>query len=220
MATLIFVPLTWVTRDIRFIYWSARFGVRLTLWLSGVRVRLIGDIHSHCELPVVFVSNHVSNIEPAVLFMLLPRVAVILKRELARIPLLGYVMKMGGFIYVNRKDRNSRHEALKAAIATLRRKGLSLLVFPEGTRSINGKLLPFNPGPFTIALEAQAPIVPITVHGARKIMPKGSANMKPGEITLVLHEPILTKGFTTNHRAEIMKRVRSVMEKEIRSNSF
>lgn len=220
VAALILVPLTWVTRDIRVIYWSARCGVRLALWLSGVRVRLVGDICTHCELPAVFVSNHVSNIEPALLFMVLPRITVILKKELGWIPLLGYVMKLGGFIYVDREDYSSRRKALEASIATLKEEGISLLVFPEGTRSLDGKLLPFRPGPFTIAIESQVPIVPITVHGARELMPKGSVNMKAGEVTLVFHAPIVTRGYTTDQRAELMKRVHAVMEEGVRGESF
>ncbi len=215
VATLIMVPLTWVIRDIQPIYWVAQTGVRLALLLSGVTVRMVNEALAFGELPAVFVSNHVSNIEPAALFMILPRIAIILKKELGRIPLLGYVMKMGGFIYVDRKDRNSRRKALEASVAALKTGESSLLVFPEGTRSPDGELLPFRPGPFTIAIEAQAPIVPITVHGARELMPKGSAHMKPGRVELVFHEPVPTKGLASEQRGELMNRVRAVMEEGV-----
>ena len=214
-AASIFVPLTWLIRDIRPIYGAARAGVRLALRLSGVKVRLMGDEHARRESPAVFVSNHVSNLEPAALFMVLPRIVVILKKGLGRIPLLGYVMKLGGFIYVDRQDRNSRRRALEAAVAALEKEGISLLVFPEGTRS-RGELLPFRPGPFTVAIEAQVPIVPITVHGARELMPKGSASLKPGEMTLVFHKPVATRGLTLDRRMELIDRVRAVMEEGIR----
>ncbi len=216
VATLIFVPLTWVIRDIRPIYQAARTGVRLALRLSGVRVRLINEAYARRELPAVFVSNHVSNIEPAALFMVLPRIAIILKKELGRIPLLGYVMKLGGFIYVDRKDRKSRRKALEASVAALKNEEISLLVFPEGTRSPAGSLLPFRPGSFTIAIEAQAPIVPISVRGARELMPKGSAHMRPGEVELVFHEPVPTRGLSSEQRAELMNRVQAVIEAGVR----
>ena len=219
VATLVFVPWTWVTGDIRAIYWVARQGVRLALSLSGVKVRLLGNTRFQGVLPAIFLSNHVSNIEPAVLFMVLPRIAVILKKELGRIPLLGYVMRLGGFIYVDRKDRDSRRKALEDSISTLKKENVSLLIFPEGTRSADGKLLPFSPGPFTVAIEAQAPIVPVTVSGAQEIMPKGTVSLKPGEITLVFHDPIVTLGHTTEQRSELMKQVRIVMENEIRVKS-
>lgn len=217
LGALLFVPLTWLIRDIRPIYWVARSGVRLALWLSGVRVRQVDRAYAVEHPTAVFVCNHVSNIDPPALFMVLPRIAVILKRELRRIPLLGYVMEIGGFIYVDRQARGSRREALEKAVATLE-SGISLLVFPEGTRSRDGRLLPFRPGPFTIAIEAQKPIVPITVHGTRELMPKGKGSIRPGTITLRFHPPVLTAGVTTAGRNELMERVRAVMEQAVSDN--
>ncbi|MEX2300813.1 MAG: lysophospholipid acyltransferase family protein [Bryobacterales bacterium] len=211
LGATLFVPLTWLIRDIRPIYWVARTGVRLALGLSGVRVRQIHAEYAAAHPTAVFVCNHVSNIDPPALFMALPRIAVILKRELRRIPLLGYVMELGGFIYVNRQARGSRREALEKAVDTLR-SGTSLLIFPEGTRSPDGYLLPFRPGPFTMAIEAQTPIVPITVHGTRELMPKGKGTIQPGTITLRFHTPISTVGLTTADRNELIERVRLVME--------
>lgn len=217
LGATLFVPLTWLIRDIRPIYWVARTGVRLALALSGVRVRQVHPEYAVAHPTAVFVSNHVSNIDPPALFMVLPRIAIILKRELRRIPLLGYVMELGGFIYVNRQARGSRREALEQAVATLKQ-GISLLVFPEGTRSRDGKLLPFRPGPFTMAIEAQKPIVPITVHGTRELMPKGKGSIRPGTITLRFLEPVPTAGLTAADRNELMERVRSAMEAAVDSH--
>lgn len=214
LGAILFVPLTWLIRDIRPIYWVARTGVRLALALSGVRVRQINAERATEHPTAVFVCNHVSNIDPPALFMVLPRIAVILKRELRRIPLLGYVMELGGFIYVNRQARGSRREALEKAVDTLQ-KGISLLIFPEGTRSPDERLLPFRPGPFTMAIEAQKPVVPITVHGTRKLMPKGKGTIQPGTITLRFHPPIVTTGLTAANRNELMERVRAVMEQAV-----
>lgn len=211
LGATLFVPLTWLIRDIRPIYWVARTGVRLALGLSGVRVRQIHPEFATAQPTAVFVCNHVSNIDPPALFMALPRIAVILKRELRRLPLLGYVMELGGFIYVDRQARGSRREALEKAVDTLR-SGISLLIFPEGTRSPDGRLLPFRPGPFTMAIEAQTPIVPITVHGTRELMPKGKGTIQPGTITLRFHPPISTVGLTAADRNELIERVRLVME--------
>ena len=126
VAALIFVPLTWIIRDIRPIYWVSRQGVHLALALSGVRVKLVNAAAASRHATNVYISNHVSNLDPPALFLTLPRIAVILKKELSRLPLLGYVMKLGGFIYVDRKARNSRHQALSAGVETLRQ-GISLL---------------------------------------------------------------------------------------------
>ena len=214
LGTLFFVPLTWLIRDIRPIYWVARTGVRIAFLLSGVRLHLVHLEYAFQHPQSVFLSNHVSNIEPAALFMVLPRITIVLKKELGRIPLLGYVMKLGGFIYVDRRKRESRSRALEAAVDAVK-KGISLMIFPEGTRSLDGRLLPFRPGPFTIAIEAQAPLVPVTIHGARELMPKGQPYMKPGQTSLVFHPPIATKGMTTQDRAALMRQVRDVMEKHL-----
>jgi len=210
LATMIFVPLTWVVRDIRPIYWVARTGVRIALWLSGVRVKLIHPEHAVQHPTNVFICNHISNLDPPALFMVLPRIAVILKKELGRIPLLGYVMGMGGFIYVDRKDRESRGKAMQAGVDTLRR-GISLLVFPEGTRSPDGKLLPFRPGPFSLAIEAGVPIVPITVHGTQTLMPKGRLAINPGRIALMFHPAVETSGRSSDDRGKLMEEIREKM---------
>jgi 1-acyl-sn-glycerol-3-phosphate acyltransferase len=205
------LPYAWLTRDIRLLYWLARSGVRLALGLSGVRVKLVGREHAFSRPTAVFVSNHVSNLDAPALFMVLPRIAVILKKELSRIPLLGYIMHLGGFIYVDRTRADSRHQALANAVAALRG-GLSLLIFPEGTRSRDGRMLPFRPGPFTMAIESQRPIVPISVHGTRELMRKGSLAIKPGRIAVVFHAAIDTEGMTSADSSALMERTRIAIQ--------
>jgi 1-acyl-sn-glycerol-3-phosphate acyltransferase len=210
LAAIVFVPLTWVTRDIRPIYWAARQGCRLGFWAAGVRVETIGLERAWSKPVALFVANHVSNLDPPALFAVLPRIAVILKKELGRIPLLGYIMSLGGFIYVDRRARDSRKQALEAGVATLRN-GISLLVFPEGTRSPDGKLLPFRPGPFSMAIDAGAAVTPVTVRGARELMPKGTMVLKPGTMQLIFHEPIETAGMSPAERQGLAERVRGVI---------
>lgn len=211
VGAVLFVPLTWILGDIRPLYWVARQGVRLAFFLSGVKVKWVNRHYAGEGEAAVFISNHISNIDPPALFMTLPRIAVILKKELRKIPLLGYVMKLGGFIYVDRQVRDSRRRAIDAGVETLRR-GISLLIFPEGTRSRDGRLLPFRPGPFAMAIEAGAPIVPITVHGTRELMPKGAKAIRPGVIAVVFHPPVETKGLSPGARNELMERVREQMK--------
>ncbi len=211
VCTVLFVPATWLTRDVRLLYWLARKGVQVSLWLGGVKVRMDHPEYARQHATCVFVSNHVSNLDPPILFMVLPRLAVVLKQALRRIPLLGYIMAVGGFIYVDRADRDSRRNSVAACVATLG-KNIPLLIFPEGTRSRDGSLLPFRPGPFTMAIEAQVPIVPITVHGSRALMPKGSSGMRPGTVTVVFHPPVETQGMSPQHRAELMRQVRATMQ--------
>ena len=216
VSALVSIPLMWITQDIRLVYWLSRTGIRVSLWLGGVKVRVEHMEYAHQHHPCVFVSNHVSNLDPPILFMALPRLAVVLKKGLRRIPLLGYVMALGSFIYVDRADRDSRRKTLAACVATLRR-GIPLLIFPEGTRSRDGRLLPFRPGPFSIAIEAQVPIVPITVHGSRELMPKGSGGLRSGAVTVVLHAPVKTEGLSTQDRTELLREVSATMQRALAS---
>jgi 1-acyl-sn-glycerol-3-phosphate acyltransferase len=214
VGAVLFVPLTWLTRDVRLLYWVSRQGCRLALALAGVRVRHVGVENLTLHPTALFVSNHVSNLDPAALFAALPRLAVILKKELRSIPLLGYVMAMGSFIYVDRRDRASRKAVMEQAVQALKN-GVSLLIFPEGTRSQDEHLLPFRPGPFSMAIQAGRPIVPITVHGARELMPKGTMKIRPGEMTLVFHRPVETVGLTDSDRSELLERVREEMQRAL-----
>lgn len=214
VGAVVFVPLTWLTRDIRLLYWVSRQGCRLALLLAGVRVRHVGLENTVKHPTSLFISNHVSNLDPAALFAALPRIAVILKKELRSIPLLGYVMELGSFIYVDRRDRAARKAAMEQAVQTLK-DGVSLLVFPEGTRSLDAQMLPFRPGPFSMAIESGRPIVPITVHGARELMPKGTLKIRSGEVTLIFHTPVETAGLDSAARATVMERVRSLMQRAL-----
>ncbi len=214
LAAAIFVPVTWITKNIKPIYRAAQVGANSALWLAGIRLRMLHVERAFALPTAVFVCNHVSNLDPPALFGHLPRIAVVLKESLGRIPVLGYVMGLGGFIYVKRNDRESRRKAMEDSVATLRN-GISLLVFPEGTRSPDGKMLPFRPGPFSMAIEAQVPIVPITVHGSRPLMPKGRNWIQPGEVTLRFHAPIPTTNLTTQDRADLMTRTRLTMEQAL-----
>lgn len=211
LAMALFAPVTWATRSIRPVYWAARQGCRIGLRLVGVRVDIRNLPYAYRQPQALFVANHVSNLEPPALFGALPRIAAITKRELLRIPMLGSAMRLGGFIGVDRKAKESRKEALEQALATLRR-GISLLVFPEGTRNPGGPLLPFRPGPFQIAIASGVPVVPITVHGAAELMPKGTWFVRPGRIVLVFHPPVATAHLNLHDRMTLMRQIRETMQ--------
>ena len=212
----VFVPLTWLLGSIRPIYWMARLGCRGALALAGVRVKVVNAEHARMHPCCVFVANHVSNIEAPALFAVLPRVAVIIKDSLGRIPLLGYTMRMGGFIPVDRAAKHCRRKALQDATRTLQ-SGISMLVFPEGTRSPAGRLLPFRPGPFRMAIKTGVPVVPITVHNARALMPKGVMHLQPGVLTLAFHKPVATDNLAETDRMALLSQVRQSMQSALDS---
>ncbi len=207
----VFVPIAKITGSIDLLYWLARQGCRIAFGLAGIRVRLEHPERAFAYPCCVFVANHASNLEAPALFQILPRISVIMKASLGRIPLLGYAMRLGGFICVDRKARDSRKQALEQAVRMLR-SGISMLVFPEGTRNPMPKLLPFRPGPFQMAIEAQVPVIPVTVHGATVLMPRGTSHMRPGDMTLHFHDPVPTENLTAADRMEVMRRVRTAMQ--------
>jgi 1-acyl-sn-glycerol-3-phosphate acyltransferase len=141
-------------------------------------------------------ANHVSNLDPPVLIPAIPqRVSVMAKRELFRIPVLGRAMRMASLVPIDRSNKETAIASVRAAGEVLR-SGISMVVFPEGTRSPDGRLLPFKKGPFYMALESGVPIVPVTILGTQSLMPKGKSVARPGTATLILHPPIETAAFT------------------------
>src|SRR5581483_12484486 len=149
-------------------------GVRLGASLAGIRIRVSGADRVPPGQAVVFCANHQSNVDPPILFQALhPRLHVLFKAELKALPLLGRAFQVGGFVPIDRANREQAMAAIDQAAASLR-SGNSFLTFPEGTRSRTGALLPFKRGPFLMALKAQVPVVPVAVQGGTASMRKGS----------------------------------------------
>jgi 1-acyl-sn-glycerol-3-phosphate acyltransferase len=186
-------------------------GVGLALALAGIRYR-VGGPRPPVGSPVVFCSNHESNVDPPVLFQALhPRLHILYKAELHNFPLMGTVFDVGGFVPVDRQDRHRSFESLERGAASLRA-GNSFLIFPEGTRSRTGHLLPFKKGGFLMAIQAQVPVVPVAISGGRESMRKGSAFVRPVRVSVRLGPAIPTAGMTAGQRDELIARVRRSIE--------
>jgi 1-acyl-sn-glycerol-3-phosphate acyltransferase len=194
---LVGIPLTIATGDITLLYAWSMWAVRTGLRLAGIRIVVTGREHVPIDAPCIFMSNHISNLDPPILLPMLPRTAVFLKRSLMNIPFVGTGMRLARFIPVDRDGKlESAKESVRAATAVLA-SGVSVTTFPEGTRSRDGRLLPFKKGPFYLAMESCAPILPITIWGTKDMMRKGSVRIVPGTARITFHEPLWPRDFVS-----------------------
>ena len=178
-------------RSGRFAHWCARTWSRLILLTTGVTVEVVGLDRLEPHRAYVFVSNHQSIYDIPILFWSLPfQIRIIAKHSLGSFPFLGWHLRRTGHILVDR--RRPARSAIFGRASRLMREGLSLIVFPEGTRSRDGRVGPFKGGSFYLALDAGLPVVPLSVVGSRHVMLKGRLATYPGHVTLVVHDPIDT----------------------------
>ena len=190
--------------------WGTNDWSRQVLWAAGTPVRVEG-LDRIPDRPVVYASNHSSMFDIWALAATLPgSVRMVAKQELARIPLLGRAMVTAGHLTIDRAHPARALEAYRRA-AEIIRGGTSALLFPEGTRSRTGELLPFKNAPFGLAIAAQVPVVPVYVANTFEILPKGRFFLRPRPIRIVIGDPISTTGMTVEQRQELRDRVRAAI---------
>jgi 1-acyl-sn-glycerol-3-phosphate acyltransferase len=190
----------------------ARLWAHTVLWAAGVSVSVEGG-EQIAAPPYLFMSNHQSALDIEVLLASLPvPFKFVAKRELFRIPVFGRAIKKAGYVDIDRKNPREALKALEEAAAKIKG-GTSVLIFPEGTRSRDGNLLPFMKGAFSLAIRAEAPIAPVAVIGANALQPPGSAvALKKGRVTVRIGKPIPTEGKGLSYRARLMEEVRNAIE--------
>ncbi len=210
VAALIGFPWTFISGDISLLYSMFMWGAWNGVVLAGVRVETIGLDQLDAAGTYIFMSNHVSNLDPPILIPLIPRrTSVMVKKELFSYPILGKAMRMGSLVPVDRGNRDAGIEAVKAAKKVVGQ-GLNMTIYVEGKRSFDGKLLPFKKGPFYLAMECGVPVVPVTIAGTHYAMPKKRFAIRPGTVKVVFHAPIEPKDFGS--RECLMEKVRAAID--------
>jgi 1-acyl-sn-glycerol-3-phosphate acyltransferase len=190
----------------------------LARWWSGwvtrfAGVRVVVDNRANLEpsQPYVFMANHASTVDIWALFLAIPRrVRMIAKKQLARIPLFGWVMWAGRFIFIDRQNAAASRRSIEEAGRRIKG-GCSVLIFPEGTRTRDGQLGLFKKGGFHLAMDAGVPIVPVALRGTRALMPRGSLRVKSGEVSVIIGAPIPTAGLSIENRHALIERVRDAI---------
>ncbi len=192
-----------------FIFPYAKFGCRIWLWSAGARVHVKGRENLDPKQSYLFIANHQSNLDPPLLFIHLGHnTGGIAKKELAKYPILKQAFPLAHIVPIDRSNRASAIESTKLGAAELK-KGHNLMAFPEGTRTIDGKVKEFKKGVFFMAVEAGVPVVPVVVNDTRLVMPKGRKVVTPGDVFVEILPPVSTAGYTEENIAELVELVRN-----------
>jgi len=185
VAALVGFPWTFISGRVDLLYRMAMWGAWTGIRLAGVRVETVGLDRIDPTRNYIFMSNHVSNLDPPILIPLIPgRTSVMVKKELFKYPILGKTMRLGSLVPVDRGNREAGIAAVREASVVLR-------------QGINMTMLPFKKGPFYLAMEAGIPVVPVTTAGTHYVMPKRRFSIKPGTVTVIFHEAIEPKDFVS-----------------------
>jgi 1-acyl-sn-glycerol-3-phosphate acyltransferase len=209
-SALLFIPWAAVTGNVLPLYTAALTIVRFGYWLVGVRIVTSGQENVPPNTACIFMANHVSNLDPPALLPRIPgRTSAFLKKSLMKIPVLGWGFRLGEFVPVSRDGSVTGAQESVSAARRVLENGIHITTFVEGTRSPNGRLLPFKKGPFYLAMQTGAPCIPVSLYGTETMMAKGSNRILPGEGHVVFHPPLYPADYAT--REELMQAVRAAI---------
>ncbi len=195
-----------------FVHFIGKFWSRMNLFLVGAKISIMGIEHITGQSSYIIMSNHQSQFDVWSLIGYLPlQLRWVMKKELHKVPIFGFACERMGHIFVDRHNPGKSHEELKV-LKDKFSKGASVVFFPEGTRSPDGKLLPFKKGGFVMSIQTGIPVLPVTVNGSRLLLPKDSTKFLPGTIQIIIHEPIRVDAYTYDTKEKLMEKVRQVIE--------
>ncbi len=207
-AGILVIVLSFFVRSGNSLHNIARFWGKSILMVSRIKVSVQGYSNIDPALPYIYMPNHQSNFDiPVLLGHLKVQFRWLAKIELFKIPIFGRAMRKAGYISIDRYNRESAIKSLKVAANKIKN-GVSVLIFPEGTRSRDGDILPFKKGGFVLAIDSGVPIVPVVITGTRSIMTKGKFRVNAGQVNMVIHKPIDTSAYTRDTKIALMEDVR------------
>ena len=218
LCTLVIGPplilLTLVTKSANLLYWT---GVKIVVYVTRIAGEMV-TVEGVENIPsgvCLFAANHTSNADaPAIVGAIPRRIAILGRKSLFDIPIVGAAFYLAKFVPVDRGDRDAALASVKQAVERVR-EGFSFLVYPEGTRSPDGRLRRFKKGSFAIAIEAGIPVVPVACAGAHRIMKKNSLIIRPGKVTVRFGKPIDASDYTVERRDELAQRVHDAVAAEL-----
>jgi 1-acyl-sn-glycerol-3-phosphate acyltransferase len=197
------------------VHYVGKFWSLLNIFLSGTRLTIKGKEKINTKLTYIVMSNHQSLFDVWALIGKIPlQIRWIVKSEIRKMPIFGYTLERMGHVYVDRKNRTAAYISLETASGKIK-KGTSVIIFPEGTRSQDGHMLKFHMGGMIIALKSGVPILPVTVNGSRFVLPKNTLALMPGKIEIVVGDAIDTRGYDESQKYELMESIRSAIGKNL-----
>ena len=209
-SALLFIPWAILTGNALPLYNAAQAIVRTAYWLVGIRVVASGQQNVPANTACIFMANHVSNLDPPALLPRIPgRTSAFVKKSLMKVPVFGFALKLGEFVPVSRDGSAASAQESVAIARMVLDKGVHITTFVEGTRSPDGRLLPFKKGPFYLAMQTGAPCIPVSIYGTEALMAKGSVRLHPGTAHIVFHPPIFPADYAT--REELMDAMRAAI---------
>jgi 1-acyl-sn-glycerol-3-phosphate acyltransferase len=217
LSTLAFITYPFDCKG-NIVHHYARWWAKIQLLVSGVTVKVKGLEHIGGKPSYIYMSNHQGSYDIFALLSCLPvQFRWIAKKELFAIPILGWAMGAANYISIDRSVRRKALESINRAASKIR-EGVSVVIFPEGTRSRDGSIQPFKRGGFTLAIRSGVPIIPVTIHGSRDVMPRDSMRVLPGEIRVTIDRSIETAPLSLRERNILMKKVRETLERNLRGD--
>lgn len=205
---VIAIAVSFFSRRGNICHMAARYWGRSILMAGGIKVTVKGLSNLDPSKTYIYMANHLSNFDiPVLLAYLKVQFRWLAKAELFKVPFFGYVVKRAGYISIDRSNRRSAFQSLQRA-AEMIQNGTSVMIFPEGTRSLDGKLGPFKKGGFALAMKSEARIVPIRISGTWQIMSKDGLRIRPGRVTLEIKAPVETKNYDRKEKENLMAHIR------------